>query len=1254
MRRFFLVLIGLSAAASIASGYTYQPRVTRMSLQMAAASLNETVTMTFALAADAPPATRVLFEFTNGFCTRVLVADDPASGVAKAVVAADWLNGTYNLSRIRVQVGDKELVHYNNQSYSTDFGYLHAPPDGVGQWDSVRLVISGALAHFNRPTLVSLQRTSPATIAAGENATFTATIDPGDAKHWTMRFSVGDALGYWNLPPLVFSDTRDVTITVPTTKEWVTQQYNPGPITIEDEYGTQSVPDTFTGSPSSNQFSVTGGLEFYSFPAITSIARVSGPTVAAGENIQLSIGVTAGPSPLDSLTVKYVGLASSLQQTVSLTQPGNITVLIPTTAETPSYRYDVDTITLRDTFGRTATYYLNGTLAWGNLTHNEHNLGFYKLSTEVVGGFSIPPIVARGGVDVTVNPGDRTYLTVGVDTPVFIQYQWFEGEPGDTSTPVSTDLNFNSPVRASTTRYWVRATTAWGTVDSDAYTVRVRYAAPYAPVVNVQPQDGANATAIITGPAPVTYQWFKDGIAVPGATSASRPADDGTPANNGTYVLVATNPFGTTCTKPWLIDHAAAPALVSSPVPVTAAVGQSAAFSVVATGGNLQYVWQHDGTRIEGATDATLRIPIVGVADAGNYTVRASNGAGAVTTNPVLFAVSPAESPWITVDGKIYAGVGVPVHYTVQANHAPTSFSAVGLPPGLQIGNTGEITGVASTVGIYRSVITATNAAGSTTAATAVVVAPWDVPHAAPAATAGATPSTQHVAAGTTFALAPQVSGTEPLMYQWYHDNVAISGATARSYTITDASAGESGDYRVAIENAYGAATTSYSITVDYVPSPLTQNVVSGEFGSLSIFASPKVAYQWYVGETGDTSTPYRLSGTNPSIMVNGGRTSTRYWVRVFGGKTADSATATVTTIDAPRASAITAQPADVSLKWGETTKLSIAATGDALSYKWYKDGVEIPSWNRPEWIIDNASSANAGKYWVVVSNTSGTAQTREFSVAVKQLAQLTNLSIRAPAGTGDATLIIGFSIRGAGGTTKPLLVRGVGPTLAVFGVRGVLEDPQVTVYRGTTVVAANDDWGGNRNISALGDTVGAFGLAGDGSKDAALAFDAEPLPYTAAITGKTAAGGVALAEIYDLAATADESAPKLSNVSARCVSGVGDDVLIAGFNVMGETKGRLLVRGIGPALAVFGVGGVIPDPVLKLYHNGALVGMSDNWADGADMRSAVKSTGAFALPANSKDAALCIPLEPGTYSAQVSDAQGATGVALVEIYLVP
>ncbi len=264
---------------------------------------------------------------------------------------------------------------------------------------------------------------------------------------------------------------------------------------------------------------------------------------------------------------------------------------------------------------------------------------------------------------------------------------------------------------------------------------------------------------------------------------------------------------------------------------------------------------------------------------------------------------------------------------------------------------------------------------------------------------------------------------------------------------------------------------------------------------------------------------------------------------------------------------------------------------------------------------------------------------------------RLVNMSIRTNAGTGDNTLIVGVGLGGAGTSgDKAVLLRAVGPTLGVFGVGGALPDSVMTVFQGSTQIAQNDDWAGSFDFAS----VGAFAFATP-ARDAAIYNNAAPSgSYSIQITGKNNATGVALAEVYDATPSASFTAttPRLVNVAARTQVGTGDNILIAGFVVGGSTPVRVLVRAVGPTLGVFGVSGVLADPRLSVISEGRIVAENDNWlaADAATF----PTVGAFNLTAGSRDAALVVTLQPGSYTAQVSGVNSTTGVALVEVYEVP
>jgi sugar lactone lactonase YvrE len=279
--------------------------------------------------------------------------------------------------------------------------------------------------------------------------------------------------------------------------------------------------------------------------------------------------------------------------------------------------------------------------------------------------------------------------------------------------------------------------------------------------------------------------------------------------------------------------------------------------------------------------------------------------------------------------------------------------------------------------------------------------------------------------------------------------------------------------------------------------------------------------------------------------------------------------------------------------------------------------------------------------------------------------AWLTNLSARAfIQGTGNLE-IAGFVTTGP--ASKSLLVRADGPALVNYGISGFLADPQLSIYNGQAVVAQNSAW--PQSLVGTFTQLGAFPLAA-GSHDDALVQSVTPGGYTAQISSQSGGSGIVLAEIYD----ADSTAPtnRLINISARAPVSAAPNLLVGGFVVAGTTDELLLIRAIGPALAVapFNLTGTLASPVLTVLNSsGAVIATNQGWGSAVAVgpaavfsgsaamsiqqaTSAIMSqVGAFSIAAGSADCAMVIALPPGPYTAQVSGANGSTGVGLVEIY---
>ncbi len=190
---------------------------------------------------------------------------------------------------------------------------------------------------------------------------------------------------------------------------------------------------------------------------------------------------------------------------------------------------------------------------------------------------------------------------------------------------------------------------------------------------------------------------------------------------------------------------------------------------------------------------------------------------------------------------------------------------------------------------------------------------------------------------------------------------------------------------------------------------------------------------------------------------------------------------------------------------WSSTDAAAIAGTGAFALAAGSKDAALL-------------TALSAGAYTAPVTatdNGSGIALLEIYEASSSATTVLVNGSTRAYVGTGESVLIPGFVVVGTGNLR--LLIRAVGPTLADFGVTGILADPTMTLFRGSTALAANDNWSSAANasdIAATAQAVGAFALPA-ASRDAAILTSLPPGAYTVVVSSVGATSGTALVEIY-------------------------------------------------------------------------------------------------------------------------------------------
>ncbi len=368
----------------------------------------------------------------------------------------------------------------------------------------------------------------------------------------------------------------------------------------------------------------------------------------------------------------------------------------------------------------------------------------------------------------------------------------------------------------------------------------------------------------------------------------------------------------------------------------------------------------------------------------------------------------------------------------------------------------------------------------------------------------------------------------------------------------------------------------------------------------------------------------------------------------------ATSLSANVSVLSLPETPAFIEQPiSEIAFHGNQAILTAEAVSSQVLSYQWYKDGVAIPGANESQLILNTTRPEDEGSYYVVASTSSGSMESEPAEIVVTDK-RLINISTRAYVGTGANVLIAGFVVDGP--DPKTVLVRGVGPSLPGISSENILHRPKVDLYGGGQVIASNTAWKNAPNqteLQAAAASVGAFALPTN-SDDVVFIAQLQPGDYGAVLSGENESTGIGMIEVYEIGS----NLTRLINISSRAFVGNGERLLIPGIVVSGDLPTKVLVRAVGPGLKDQSIAGYLEDPILQVVtSSGAQIASNSSWQDVPNLQSlntATQLVGAFPLSNNSRDAALLVELQPGSYAAFVTGRDGTTGVALVEVYELP
>ena len=619
---------------------------------------------------------------------------------------------------------------------------------------------------------------------------------------------------------------------------------------------------------------------------------------------------------------------------------------------------------------------------------------------------SVPPAIITSPADATLIAGSNVSFTVTASGTAPLVYQWKKNgaaiaNGGNVSGANTASLTLANLAAADAANYSATVTNAVGSATSAAaaLTVLVPPAITTAPAsTSVVQGNPVSFSATAAGTAPLSFQWLKNGAAIPGAVSNVLTLSAVSTNDAANYSVVVTNIAGSAASSSAALTVLVPPTITTQPADITALAGSNVSFTVTASGtAPLTYQWKKSGANLVGATSATLSLNNISTADTASYSVVVSNAAGTATSSAaVLAALLPPAI--VTQPANQFGALGSTINLAVVASGTGL-LSYQWFQHGSALADGGNISGSATTnltitglttneVDTYSVVIS--NAYGTVTSPDAKVSI-----NASPIISVP--PTSQIAARSNAVTFSVTATGTGPLAYQWRKNGTnlinagIISGATTPTLALANVTTNNNGNYSVVITNIYGSITSSVATLAVFTPpaitgQPTNRAVVVGSNVTFAVTTtgSGPLNFQWFKNGS-PLADGGNISGSTTNILKLSALTTAdagNYSVTV--GNVVGSATSSNATLTMLVPPAITAQPASQSVTLSNAATFSVSATGTApLRYQWRKTGVAIAGATNASFSLALAMTADVAAYSVVVTNLAGSVTSSNATLTV-------------------------------------------------------------------------------------------------------------------------------------------------------------------------------------------------------------------------------------------------------------------------------
>lgn len=165
------------------------------------------------------------------------------------------------------------------------------------------------------------------------------------------------------------------------------------------------------------------------------------------------------------------------------------------------------------------------------------------------------PVIIQQPMNQNVQIGAEVAFAVAASGTPPLRYQWYKNGTLIPGAVGSTYILSNTQISDSA-GFYVIVSNAFGSVQSNTVSLTVGSGLT-AVTITTQPSSassnlGSNVTFILVaaGSPTITYQWYKNSVAIPGATSASLPIIGVQPSDVASYYCIVTNPVNSVQSSP--------------------------------------------------------------------------------------------------------------------------------------------------------------------------------------------------------------------------------------------------------------------------------------------------------------------------------------------------------------------------------------------------------------------------------------------------------------------------------------------------------------------------------------------------------------------------------------------------------------------------------------------------------------------------------------------------------------------------------